>query len=95
MRPRAWVGWARWLVRGRLPVAVLATSLTACAAFDYRGADSPAPHTQAPVLTPTPRVALVLGSGGPRGYAHLGVIKVLEEAGVSVDVVVGSSPLNH
>ena len=91
MRPRAWVDWTRRLVWGRLPVAVLATSLTACTAFDYRGPDSPAPHTQAPVLTPTPRVALVLGSGGPRGYAHLGVIKVLEEAGVSVDVVVGSS----
>jgi NTE family protein len=33
----------------------------------------------------------VLGSGGPRGYAHLGLIKVLEEAGIVPDLIVGSS----
>jgi len=38
-----------------------------------------------------PRVALVLGSGGPRGFAHIGVIKVLEEMGVRPDFIVGSS----
>jgi NTE family protein len=36
-------------------------------------------------------VALVLGSGGPRGYAHIGVMRVLEDAGIPVDLVVGSS----
>ena len=36
-------------------------------------------------------VALVLGSGGHRGFAHLGVIKVLEEEGLRPDLVVGSS----
>jgi len=34
---------------------------------------------------------LVLGGGGPRGFAHLGVIRALEEAGVPVDAVVGTS----
>jgi len=34
---------------------------------------------------------LVLGGGGPRGLAHLGVIRALEEAGVPVDVVGGTS----
>lgn len=38
-----------------------------------------------------PRVALVLGSGGPRGFAHIGVLKALEDAGVHPDLVVGSS----
>jgi NTE family protein len=38
-----------------------------------------------------PRVALVLGSGGPRGFAHIGVLKVLEENGIRPDLVVGSS----
>jgi NTE family protein len=38
-----------------------------------------------------PRVALVLGGGGPRGFAHVGVIKVLEEAGIRPDLIVGSS----
>ena len=34
---------------------------------------------------------LVLGGGGARGLAHLGVIRALEEAGVPVDVVGGTS----
>jgi predicted acylesterase/phospholipase RssA/CRP-like cAMP-binding protein len=34
---------------------------------------------------------LVLGGGGPRGFAHLGVIRALEEAGVPIDVVGGTS----
>lgn len=42
-------------------------------------------------LPTKPRIALVLGSGGPRGYAHLGILKVLEEAGIVPDLVVGSS----
>jgi NTE family protein len=36
-------------------------------------------------------VALVLGSGGPRGFAHVGALKALEEAGIRPDLVVGSS----
>jgi NTE family protein len=40
---------------------------------------------------PKPRVALVLGSGGPRGFAHIGVLKVLDDAGVHPDIIVGSS----
>lgn len=42
-------------------------------------------------LAQAPRVALVLGSGGPRGFAHIGVLKALEEAGVKPDLIVGSS----
>lgn len=38
-----------------------------------------------------PRLALVLGSGGPRGFAHIGVLKVLEEAGIRPDLIVGAS----
>ncbi len=37
------------------------------------------------------RVALVLGSGGARGYAHVGVIKALQKAGIPIDLIVGSS----
>ena len=38
-----------------------------------------------------PIVALVLGGGGPRGAAHLGVLKVLEEEHIPIDMVVGTS----
>jgi len=37
------------------------------------------------------RLGLVLGSGGARGLAHIGVIKVLEEAGIPLHCVVGAS----
>jgi NTE family protein len=36
-------------------------------------------------------VALVLGGGGSRGIAHLGVIKVLEEHKIPIDLIVGTS----
>lgn len=38
-----------------------------------------------------PTVGLVLSGGGVRGLAHVGVIKVLEDAGFPVDVVTGTS----
>lgn len=38
-----------------------------------------------------PRIALVLGGGGVKGFAHVGVIKVLEAHGIRPDIVVGTS----
>ena len=38
-----------------------------------------------------PRIGLALGGGAARGFAHVGVIQVLEEAGVRPDLVVGTS----
>jgi len=40
---------------------------------------------------PQPTIGLVLAGGGAKGIAHVGVIKVLEQAGVHVDLVVGTS----
>lgn len=37
------------------------------------------------------QVSLVLGSGGARGLAHVGVIKALEENNIPIDLIVGSS----
>jgi NTE family protein len=42
-------------------------------------------------LTPTPRVGVVLSGGGPRGKAHLGVLRALEQARVPVDLIIGTS----
>lgn len=36
-------------------------------------------------------MAVVLGSGGARGYAHIGVVQVLEEIGAEVVAIAGSS----
>lgn len=41
--------------------------------------------------TEKPVVALVLGSGGARGYAHIGVLEALEQQGVKPDFIVGTS----
>lgn len=43
------------------------------------------------VNTPRPRIGLALGSGAARGWAHLGVIRALESAGISPDIVCGTS----
>lgn len=79
--------------RRSLLATVLAplAGLGGCAAFDYTQADAPQAMAQVPPLDPAPRIALVLGSGGPRGYAHVGMLRVLEEAGVVPDLVLGSS----
>lgn len=54
-----------------------------------------------PVITPSPlppvterrevKLGLALGGGAARGFAHVGVIQVLEEAGLSPSYVVGTS----
>lgn len=44
-----------------------------------------------PLRAQRPLLALVLGAGGSRGFAHVGVIKALEAAGIVPDIVVGSS----
>ncbi|PIE34081.1 hypothetical protein CSA56_09235 [candidate division KSB3 bacterium] len=38
-----------------------------------------------------PKIGLVLSGGGARGFAHIGVLKVLEEVGIPIDYVVGTS----
>lgn len=78
----------RWTLATLLIAAV---SATACAQFNHAQTNSPVAMSAVPAITPAPRVALVLGSGGPRGYAHIGVMRVLEDAGIPVDLVVGSS----
>ena len=38
-----------------------------------------------------PKIGLALSSGGARGFAHLGVLKVLKQEGIQIDCVAGSS----
>lgn len=45
-----------------------------------------------PPLTPKPvKIGLALGGGAARGFAHIGVIKVLEAQGIVPDIIVGTS----
>jgi len=77
----------KWIVV--LGIAVLA----ACASqpVDYNGASAPRSAPIVPFKSERPVIALALGSGGARGFAHVGVIKALEEAGIVADIVAGSS----
>jgi|APIni6443716594_1056825.scaffolds.fasta_scaffold61299_2 NTE family protein len=53
--------------------------------------EAPPPKLQLPGKLPAPKIALVLGGGAVRGFAHIGVIKTLEAHGIVPDMVVGTS----
>ena len=53
--------------------------------------DNPAEHEQSAMPARRPRLGLALGSGSARGWAHIGVLQVLREEGVPVDIIAGTS----
>ncbi len=86
---KALVGPAGRAASAGLVTALLTLAGCAGGIAEYNGAD--APHFVAYPADQRVRVALVLGAGGPRGFAHIGVLKVLEENGIEADLVVGAS----
>jgi NTE family protein len=72
---------------------VVASLLSGCSSTRPEVPPMEAPQSGAitPLTADRPLVALVLGSGGARGFAHVGVIKALEEAGIRPDIVAGTS----
>ena len=81
----------------RLFMAAAASWLAACQSPPVAVPTAPvAPGLPSPPLAPKPplrppRLGLALGGGAARGFAHIGVIQVLEEAGIRPDLVVGTS----
>jgi len=77
----------------RLYPVVCALLLAGCAVLpaSLDGSDPPRQAQARPAPEGRPKLALVLGSGGTRGFAHIGVIKVLEASGIEPDLVVGTS----
>lgn len=65
----------------RILILCLTVLLAACAT-------QPKPTAQA---KPAPKVAIALGGGAARGFAHIGVIKALEAQGIVPEIVVGTS----
>jgi NTE family protein len=76
--------------------------LAACTTTPVAPPGPPAPPVEPPappvaeVVVPKPpprlpRIGLALGGGAARGFAHIGVIQVLEENGIRPDLVVGTS----
>lgn len=73
----------------RLVMLVCVVLLHGCSSIQFRDI---VPPVAAPVAAVTrPHLALVLGGGATRGFAHVGVIKVLESHGIHPDLVVGTS----
>lgn len=74
-------------------VMLLAAVLAGCSglAADNNALPQPSSAPIQALRSDEPVIALALGSGGSRGFAHVGVIKALEAAGIKADIVVGSS----
>ena len=76
---------------GRLALlAVLGAGLMAGCATRGVGAPPAVPVVETPAPRPI-KIGLALGGGAARGFAHVGVIAVLEEAGLKPSLVVGTS----
>lgn len=68
------------------PLALLlAATLAAC------GTPPPASTTAPPAAQPTLKIGIALGGGAAKGFAHIGVIKMLEANGLAPAVVAGTS----
>ena len=87
--PRRRSGFPGW---GLVMLAVVASwALGGCATRPAEPPVEPPPVVVQPVVKKPPRIGLALGGGAARGFAHVGVIQVLEEAGIKVDLVAGTS----
>ncbi len=80
------------------PLALLASLvLAACSSTAPKPADKPETRTEAPSAPPVTsatapiKIGLALGGGAAKGFAHIGVIKMLEAQGVVPSVVSGTS----
>lgn len=74
----------------RLYINIALTLVLMACAIQPRSYETPTSPPK-PRAIVNPKIALVLGGGGARGMAHLGVISVLQENNIPIDLVVGTS----
>jgi NTE family protein len=74
-------------MKHQIPAAII----TAILALVLAGPSMPAAIQDVDAHEKRPRIGLVLGGGGARGAAHIGVLKELERLRVPVDAIVGTS----
>ena len=66
--------------------------LAGCTTLPAPRPETPPPPTAVPQAPPRkPKIGLALGGGAARGFAHIGVIKMLEAQGIVPDYVVGTN----
>lgn len=79
------------LTAALLAVAVLGAGCAAAPPREDLGEGIAMVATIVPVRKDRPVIGIALGSGGKRGFAHIGVLKALEAAGIKPDLIVGTS----
>lgn len=72
-------------------IALTILMIAGCAGQRYYPSDCPLPLPPCVALPKPTRLVLVLGGGGTRGIAHVGVLEELEKANIPIDVVIGCS----
>jgi len=75
----------------QLGLAALLMALAACTTVKPPEVVVQPEVPQVPAPKKVPKLGLALGGGAARGFAHIGVIQVLEENGIKPDMVVGTS----
>lgn len=71
-------------------ISCVIISLSGCSSLQFSQHQQPVMPPQLK-LKEAPQVAYVLGAGGVKGIAHIGVIEALEEHGIKPDLIVGCS----
>ena len=74
-----------------IPLTALLLAGCATSPVNHTAADAPYAAPLQRISKTRPVVGLVLGAGGSRGFAHVGVLKAFEEASIEADVIVGVS----
>ncbi len=64
-------------------------SMIGCGTINFSPKNEPSIPRQAPITRK--KLALVLGGGGAKGFAHLGVLEELDKAGIVPDLIIGCS----
>ena len=81
----------------RLIIIILLLAFAGCSMLPRGPEPAPGPAPAVEPLPPPevrrvpPKIALALGGGAARGFAHIGVIKALEAHGIVPDIVVGTN----
>ncbi len=80
----------KYRLRPVFVIGFVGLTLAGCA-IGPQAVVEPPPAPQPKLAAKPPKLGLALGGGAARGFAHIGVLQVLEEQGIKPDLIVGTS----